>query len=330
MRSWLPPLHEVLANAYTVALPTRTRFRGITTREAVIFAGPCGASEFSPFPEYVDAEAKTWLHAALDYGWNPVQPEPLRDSVEVNATIPAISAAHVPAMLDRFPGCMTVKVKVAEPGHTLSQDVARVHAVREKLGAAVKLRVDANGGWTVREAVKAAHAFASYRLDYMEQPCATVQELRQLRDTGIGCLIAADESVRKAADPLAVARAGACDLLVVKAAPLGGVAAAAHVIEQAGLPVVVSSAFDTSVGIGMGVRLAASLPAGLLWGACGLATATLLAGDVCGPVFSVVSGRLPVCRPRLDERLLGRWRADVVRRGWWRERVIRCYNLLTD
>lgn len=323
-----PPLEEVLASLRVVAIPTRTRFRGIAVREAAIVVGPQGASEFSAFPEYGDAEASAWLAAALDFGWHE-QPPALRDRIEVNATVPAVAASAVPEVLARFPGCRTAKVKVAERGQTLADDVARVRAVREAMGPAATVRVDANGGWTVDEAESALRALAEFELDYAEQPCASAAELVELRGRLSGSVrIAADESVRKASDPLAVARTGAADLLVIKAQPLGGIRRALGIVEQAGLPVVVSSALDTSVGIAMGARLAAALPEGVLAGACGLGTVALLEGDVARTPLVPVNGGIPVERPELDAARLEQYRAAPDRESWWRERVTRCHALV--
>jgi len=324
-----PSVDELLAAAHIVAIPTRTRFRGVSLREAVIFDAPNGASEFSPFIEYGDAEASTWLRAAVEYGWGE-PPAVSRDTIPVNATVPAVEAGEVPAILTRFPGCLTVKVKVAERGHALEDDVARVRAVRAWLDAeygpgAGRVRVDANGGWSVAAASNALTALAEFDLEYAEQPCATVAELAELRARlGGEIRIAADESVRKASDPLAVARAGAADLLVVKAQPLGGIAAALDLVSEAGLPVVISSALDTSVGISMGARLAATLPDGMLFGACGLGTVALLGGDVARKPILPRHGEITVQRPRLDQEALQRFAAPPERVAWWRERITRC------
>ena len=256
----LPPLDDLLATARVVSLPLATRFRGIDAREALLMEGPAGWTEFSPFAEYSDAEAAAWLAAAIDYGWMP-QPEPRREWIPVNATVPAVAAASVPGILARFEGCRTAKVKVAEPGQRLADDVARVRAVRETLGEEGRIRVDANGGWNVDEAEHAIHALAEYDLEYVEQPCASVEELGDVRRRVkyMGIPIAADESVRRAEDPLAVAAAGAADILIVKAQPLGGVRRALELIALAELPAVVSSALDTSIGLSMGAALAAAL-----------------------------------------------------------------------
>lgn len=310
-----------------VALPLVTRFRGIDVREALLVRGPNGWAEFAPFVEYDDAEAATWLAAAVDFGWGP-QPSQLRDEILVNATLPAVAPSEVAGVLARFPGCRTVKVKVAERGQTLAEDVARVRAVRELIGPEGRIRLDANGGWNVDEAEHAAHALSGFDLEYFEQPCASVAELAELR----GRLhdwqlpVAADESVRKAADPLAVVAAGGADLLVVKAAPLGGVTAALQIVAAAGLPAVVSSALDTSIGLSMGVMLAAALP--VLEYDCGLGTAALLAADVVGKPLLPVQGRVPVGRVSVDADLLDRWEAAAERREWWLARLDRCVELL--
>ncbi|MDO4241461.1 MAG: o-succinylbenzoate synthase [Microbacteriaceae bacterium] len=293
----LPGLAELLERAVPVELPLRARFRGIVSRETLLLRGPQGWAEFAPFAEYEVQETAHWLRAAIAQGWQEPVPV-LRESVAVNATVPAVEPARVPEILARFPGCNTVKIKVAQAGESLADDIARVKAVREAMGEKAILRVDANGGWSVAAAGKAAAALQAYNLDYIEQPCATAPELAALRRTlskqGINIKIAADESVRRATDPLAVARAGAADLLVIKAAPLGGVTRARQIIEQAGLPVIISSALETSVGISAGVRLAASLPDNLLYGACGLGTVSLFAADITENPLLPQSGLLPV------------------------------------
>lgn len=323
----LPALDDVLAGVHVVSLPLVTRFRGITVREAALIEGPAGWTEFSPFLEYDDAESATWLAAALEYGWT-VPPTAQRDRIPVNATVPAVTAAEVPGVLARFDGVSTAKVKVAERGGTLAEDVARVAAVRAALGDDAAVRIDANAGWSLDEAERALIALAPYRLEYAEQPCASVEDLATLRARldGAGVLIAADESVRKADDPLRVARAGAADLLVVKAQPLGGIQRALDIVAEAGLPVVVSSALDTSVGLAMGARLAAALPA--LPYACGLGTASLLAADVTAHPLRAQGGSIGIDRIDVDRDLLDRSTAAPERRTHWRERIRRCHAVL--
>ncbi|MGN6325649.1 o-succinylbenzoate synthase [Pseudolysinimonas sp.] len=323
-----PALEELLATARVVAIPLRTRFRGVDEREAMLFEGPEGWTEFSPFVEYDDAEAAAWLAGAIDFGWNPA-PAPLRDAIPVNATLPAVGPDAVAGVLALYPGCRTVKVKVAERGQTLADDIARVARARELLGPEGRVRIDANGGWNVDEAEHALHALAPFDLEYAEQPCARVEELAELRarlhDWDIP--IAADESVRKAADPLAVARAGAADLLVVKAQPLGGIHRAMEVVAEAGLPVNVSSALDTSIGIAMGAHLAAALPE--LPYDCGLATVGLFERDVVAEPLVPVDGAIPVARPVPDTVALDALAASPERTAWWRERLTRTHAHLT-
>ena len=321
----VPSVAELLDGARVVALPLVTRFRGIEVREAMLLRGPNGWTEFSPFTEYDDAEASAWLAAAVDFGWG-VTPPAVRDSIPVNATLPAVGAERVEEVLARFPGARTVKVKVAERGQTLRDDLARVRATRAFLGPVGRIRVDANGGWNVDEAERAAHELGTFDLEYLEAPCATVAELADLRarlhDWDLP--IAADESVRKADDPLAVARAGAADILVLKAQPLGGVAAALRIAAEAGLPVVVSSALDTSVGLSMGAHLAAALPE--LEFDCGLGTAALLAADVTDDPLVPVDGSIPV--RRIEVRAGND--ASPERTAWWHERLARCARLLVE
>jgi O-succinylbenzoate synthase len=325
----LPPLDELRAEAHVVALPLVTRFRSIELREAMLLRGPQGWTEFSPFTEYDDIEASAWLRAAIDFGWRET-PTALRDRIPVNATLPAVAAGAVDGVLARFAGIRTVKVKVAEPGQRLADDVARVKATRAFLGPEGRIRVDANAGWNVDEAEHAAHALAGFDLEYLEQPCATVEELIELRTRlhDWQLPIAADESVRKAEDPLAVARAGAADLLVIKAQPLGGIHRALTIVAEAGLPVVVSSALDTSVGISMGAALAAAIPE--LNYDCGLATVGLFEQDVAVDPLVAVDGAIEVRRVEVDKRVLDERAASNDRDNWWRARLERCYRLLVE
>ena len=323
----MPELSEVLANARVVSIPLRTRFRGLTEREAVVFAGAQGWTEFSPFAEYDDAEAAAWLRAAYEFGWDPLPPL-YRSTIPVNATVPAVDPDEVERVLAGFGPCRTVKVKVAQPMQTLSEDVARVARVRELLGAEGRLRIDANGAWNIDEAEHAIHALAEYDLEYVEQPCATIAELSEIRSRVkyMDIPIAADESVRKESDPLEVARAGAANLLVLKVQPLGGIRNSMTIADTAGLPVVVSSALDTSIGLAMGAHLAAALPT--LEFDCGLGTAALLAGDVVTQPLIPLDGHIPVSRPEVDEHALARFAASPERTQWWLDRLTRVHALV--
>ncbi|MGB3827990.1 MAG: o-succinylbenzoate synthase [Ornithinimicrobium sp.] len=332
MNPAIPQLGELLQSAHVVSLPLRMPFRGITHREAMLLPGPQGWAEFAPFREYGDDEAATWLRAALDAGW--AEPVPaVRSAIEVNATVPAVPADQVGAVLDAFPSCTTAKVKVAQRGQQLSDDLARVSAVRDRLGATGKIRVDANGAWDLDQARHALGELSAYDLEYAEQPVARVEDLVRLRVAlaagGIEVPIAADESIRRAGDPMLVARSGAADLIVVKVAPLGGVRRALQIVSDCGLPAVVSSALDTSVGIAQGVALACALPA--LSHACGLGTLALFAADVADPSLVPVDGRLRrgdahTTTQNLDPELLRRHRSDEQTRRWWRDRLERCWQ----
>lgn len=324
-------IDDILGSLRVVSIPTRTRFRGLTSREAALFEGPEGWTEFSPFLEYDDAEAASWLAAALDFGWRP-SPPVLRDRVLVNATMPAIDADNVAPILARFNGCTTAKIKVAERGQSLDDDVERVAEVRRLMGPDARIRVDANGAWTVAEALTAIRSLVELDLEYVEQPCATIDELEQLRALlladGLTVRVAADESVRKASDPIEVARRGAADVLVIKAQPLGGIHAALAISSAAGLPTVVSSALDTSIGISMGLHLAAALPEQPF--AAGLATAALLAGDVTEDSLLPEDGALRVRRVVPSGRLLTSYAASSERTDWWASRIRRTYALLKN
>jgi O-succinylbenzoate synthase len=327
-------------------VPLNRRFRGVEHREGLLFCGPSGWAEWAPFPEYDDWEAARWLAAAVEAAWGR-WPAPVRDRVPVNVVVPALPhddlAPYVTDAVART-GATTFKVKVAEPGSALADDLARVATVRAALSeAGVRdplLRLDANGAWTVPEARRAARMFAAEFgpvLDYLEQPCRTTTELAELRyrlvDDDVAVRIAVDEGLRRArdlyADGLAASLRSAGDVLIVKVAPVGGVARALGLIEEIGLPVVVSGEMNTSVGLCAGIALAAAVPD--LAGAAGLGTGLLLADDVSATTLVPRDGHLAVTRRLPDESALGR-AADALGGEatlWWRERLARCARLLT-
>ena len=327
----LPALDELLGQMSVVTIPLHARFRGVTHREAVLLDGPVGWGEFAPFLEYEPREAARWLAAAVEAAWVG-WPDPVREVVPVNATVPAVAAGEVAGVVARFDGCRTAKVKVAERGQSLDDDLARVAEVRRVMGPDARVRVDANGGWSVDDALWALDALSRHGLEYAEQPCATVEELAALRialaRNGIDVPVAADESIRKAEDPLLVARLEAADLVVVKVAPLGGVRAALGVVEACGLPAVVSSALDTSVGIRAGVALAAALPS--LEHACGLGTVALLDGDVAAAPLVPRGGALGIRPVEVSRDRLEALAAPPDRVRWWRERVTACHAELAS
>jgi O-succinylbenzoate synthase len=296
------------------SIPMTTRFRGITVREGVLIEGEAGWGEWSPFLDYDAGVAEPWLRCAEEAAagdW----PAPLRSSIPVNAIVPVVPPEQAHAIVAGS-GCATAKVKVADPGASLSDDLARVEAVRDALGAGGRIRVDANGAWSVDEAVTALRALdrAAGGLEYAEQPCATVEDLAAVRRR-IDVPIAADESIRRAEDPYRVRDLEAADVAVLKVQPLGGVRACLRIAEDIGLPVVVSSALETSVGLAAGVALAAALPSLDL--ACGLATAGLLTEDVTRDRLIPVDGMLPVVVPEVDDSLLDLVAAPPDRVAWW-------------
>ena len=313
---------DLLDRLHVVALPMRVRFRGITVREIALIDGPSGWGEFGAFLEYEPPEAAHWLASAIESAYGTRSPV-LRDRIRINATVPAVPAAQVPDVLARFPGSATAKVKVAEPGQTLADDVARVNAVRALIPT---VRVDANGGWTVEQAVAAVAALtADGPLEYIEQPCATIAELAEVRRR-VDVLVAADESIRKATDPLAVVRANAADIAVLKVAPLGGVGALLDIAAQINIPVVISSALDSAVGIAAGLAAAAALHR--LDHACGLGTGSLFVEDVAE--ITAVDGWLPVVDVVPDPARLAALAASPDRRHWWIQRVRACHALLAS
>lgn len=308
--------------AHTFAIGMRTRFRGITVRQGMLWRGAVGWAEWSPFLDYEGAEIVSWWRAAdeaAELGW----PDPVRTRIPVNCTVPAVSPEQAYA-LAAGSGCGTAKVKVCEPGQSLADDLARVEAVRDGLGSAGRVRVDANGGWSVDQALAAVAALSRFDLEYAEQPCATVEELAALRTglarRGVGVLVAADESIRRAADPYRVAELEAADVAVLKVQPLGGVRACLEIAERIGLPVVVSSALETSIGIRAGLALAAALPE--LPYACGLNTVPLLSDDVVAAPLVAVGGVLEVCATEVDPEALLRSRADDAAVTFWQARLM--------
>jgi O-succinylbenzoate synthase len=330
----VPPLGELVARSRVVTVPLVTRFRGVTERTAVLVEGPFGWGEFAPFPEYPAVEAARWLAAAVEAGWTR-WPDAARDHVPVNVIVPAVGPDLATELVRSSGGCRTAKVKVAEPGSGLGDDAARVAAVSralEETGDAYAVRVDANGAWDVDQAARALEvldAIPPDGLEYVEQPCATLEEQAELRRR-VDVPLAADEGIRKAADPTHVAGVReAADVVVVKVAPLGGVAAALEVAGTYGLPAVVSSAIDTSVGLAAGVALAAAL--GSLPYACGLGSGRLLVDDVVadGDRLLPVDGRVSVTRPAPDPAKLDRLAAPPDVREEWLSRLAAAYAIMT-
>jgi O-succinylbenzoate synthase len=313
-------LDDLLATLRVIALPTRTNFRGINMREVALMRGPQGWAEFSPFLEYDDKECRPWLASAIEAA-TVARPTRYRDAIPVNGTIPELNdKKEIEDLMRSYQGVKTFKVKV---GRNLNEDVARVARVFSNAPKAA-IRVDVNGLWSVDEAL--THLYAYYEeigpLEYVEQPCATVEELRELKSKiKIPLRIAADEVIRKAADPFTVDLTGAADLVMLKVQPLGGIQRSLEIAAHHGLPVVVSSALESAIGIEYGLDLAASI--GDLTHDCGLATGSLLANDVAA--HQIVDGKITLGQisPEIDG-------LDVApdRFEWWKNRIMRVGALL--
>lgn len=313
-----PTAEDILSRAHVVALPMAVRFRGITSREALLIDGPAGWGEFSPFVEYAPAEAAAWLASGIEAAFTGLPPA--EGWVEVNGTIPATD--DVEAVLERFPGLRTFKLKVAEPTQSLDDDLRHLTTLHT-LRPDARIRVDANRAWSVDEAVEAARAFAQVcDLEYIEQPCHSAEELAEVRRR-VSTPIAADESIRRASDPFKVAQLGAADVAVCKVAPLGGVGRLHGVVDKLRLDVTVASALDTAVGMDSGL-VAAKLTGSR---AAGLATQRLFVEDVAQP-RPVVDGRIEITRTTPDPARLHELRAPTDRRDWWYQRVRDCLEFL--
>jgi len=319
---------DEITDVSVVALPLRTRFRGIVVREALIFRGSQRWSEFSPFVEYEDEEAAQWLAGAISWANDPL-PSVFRNSIPVNATVPAVSPDEVADVLSPFGSIGSVKIKVAEKGQNLQDDIARVRRVRD-LYPEVALRLDANAGYTTEQTMEIARGLKNLNLEYIEQPVASIPELKELRtwlaEEQIPLKVAVDESIRKSSDPLLVAREQAADIAVIKVQPLGGIRRAMAIASESGLEVVVSSALETSIGISHGLHLAAAMPN--LSYDCGLATARLLGGDIVDSPLVPVGGQIELREVSPSADLLEKYAASPERASWWLERLERCRKLL--
>jgi len=302
----------------TYSIPLRTRFRGLVNRQGMLAEGPAGWAEFSPFPEYDHVASLPWLQAAMEAATKP-WPEAVRDRVPINGIVPAVGGGEDAVRIAKESGCATIKLKVAEAGETLENDIERVAAIRDALPD-VTIRIDANGAWAVKDAVKAIKKLDQVAggLEYVEQPCASVEDLAQVRRK-VDVPIAADESIRRAADPFRVRDLEAADIAILKVQPLGGVRACLRIAEQIGMPVTVSSAVETSIGLSASVALAAALPE--LRYACGIGTAHLLTADVVTEPLKPVGGCLLVRRPELDEQAFAKVAAPAEVDERWQARL---------
>lgn len=309
---------------HPVRIPMRQRFRRVDHREAVLVRGPRGWGEFSPFPDYPPEVTSRWLAAALELACADL-PEPGRLEVPVNVTIPAVSP-DIAVALVKESGARTAKVKIAEPGHTEDDDFERVLAVRETLGPDGHVRVDVNAGWDLDTATVRLGRLSELDLQYVEQPVATLEEMKALRER-VPVLLAADELVRQSPHPLEVIEEGAADVVILKVQPMGGVMRVLDLARRSSVPVVISSAVETSVGIYAGL-LAASLLDALPF-ACGLGTVSLIEGDPTREPLIPMDGLLQVRRPEPEPELLRRWRPDRDRSAEMLRKLRAAAELLT-
>ena len=304
----------LLETLRVVALPMKTKFRGVTVREVALIQGEYGWGEFSPFLEYDDAESAPWLACAIEAATQP-KPQIFRTEVAVNGTIPALNGKEeLERVVNSFPGVSTFKVKA---GTNAQEDVARINTIRS-LRPHAKIRIDANGLLSVEQAVSLLQLVGD--IEYIEQPCATIQELRELKKR-IDVKIVGDEVLRKAKDPFAIDLTGAVDYLMLKVQPLGGIKRAHQLAQHHKLPVVVSSALESAVGINYGLILAASFED--MNFDCGLGTGSLLAKNVAQ--LPIVDGKIQISDvvPNLDGLDVSADRFE-----WWKNRIMRTAELL--
>ena len=305
-------LKEILASLQVLSLPTRTNFRSVTKREIALFKGPNGWGEFSPFLEYDPEESSHWLGAGIEAAFGQL-PAPVRDEIEINATLPAVDTKlDVEQILSWYPGAKVVKIKI---GGDLASDIERIENTLS-INPNFKIRLDVNGGWSVSQATESVAQIIERvgieKLEYIEQPVATLEELRALK---LPIPVVGDEVIRKAADPFAIDLNGAVDILMLKVSPLGGINRALKIAAHHKLPVVVSSALESAVGISHGLKLAASLPE--LNFASGLGTGKLLTNDVAD--LPIVNGRMKVAQVNPSGML--NFQAAPERISWWQQRI---------
>ena len=316
-------LEEALASLRVLALPMRTKFRSLDIRETALFKGENGWGEFAPFVEYSDQESLQWLESAIEAADKALSPA-LRESIPINATVPASNdEAEIEQILSWYPGVDTAKIKV---GTGIKEDLARIAAVRKHLPKA-KIRIDVNGSWSVKEALSniiAIYEVTGDLFEYVEQPVASLDELKQLKEgMSVDVKIAGDEVLRKAKDPFAISLDGAIDILMLKVSPLGGIKRAMDLASHHKLPVVISSALESAVGISYGLALAARVPN--LDYACGLGTSALFNQDVSD--IPIVNGAIKATNYPIDLDRVERYELKGERLEWWRNRISRVWNL---
>ncbi len=334
MTSGWPPgpesVEELLGAAVAFSLPLRVPFRGLTVREGMLIKGPSGWGEFAPFDDYDASRSARWLAAGLEAAWGEWPPA-LRSSIEVNAIIPGVDATRAGALAREAiweQGCTTIKVKV---GTSLADDEARVVAVRDALDSSNvdgRIRLDANGLWSLEQARTALRRLGRYGIEYVEQPCATLDDIARLR-AEVDVPIAVDEVIRLASDPQGVRLDGKADVAICKPMTVGGAHATVRFAERVGVPVVISGSLDSSIGLSACIAAAAALPD--LPFASGLGTGALFERDVTDPPIRPTSGKLTVERtaPDLEALMHATEGVSEERARWWRERLVEAYQVLT-
>lgn len=316
-------LKEVLDRTHIVSIPTKTNFRGVQFREIALIEGDTNWGEFSPFLEYEAKEAAHWLKSAIESALTPFESNGL-DLIAVNATLPAVEIKQVAEVLSWFPGCNTVKIKVGT-----KEDLERIREVF-RINAGAQIRLDANGLWSVAEAkifLESLNKEFGSSLDYVEQPCQTLAENQKLKnELTFPLKIAIDENLRNGGNLEEILKVA--DVLIIKVAPLGGISSCLQLIEKVSIPIVVSSALESSVGISAGVALAAQLPkkneSPLPFG---LGTVALLEGDVVINPLLPVDGKIKVEKANVDLGKLKKYSVSDSRKKWWHQRITDIYNL---
>ena len=338
MTVWVRRFDQILEKTHVVSLPLLVPFRGITVREVMLINGNERVGEWAAFPEYSDEVAARWLAAALEQTYSSGFSAALHSSepISVNATFPALRPDQIPDWWNKFPGVHSAKVKVAEPASSPTADYERVEAVRNVVGEEVRLRLDANGRWSLEQAEKALLGLSEFSIDYVEQPVTTVLDMVELRTRlkGSGIRLAADELIRESNGLEEIISSGAADVAVFKVSPLGGIDSTlelARTAHAAGLDIVLSSALETSVGLSWGIRAAALLrqELGSLPDA-GLGTSVFFAEDVAVNPIRVIGGAVTVHKPEVDEGQVRELAASPERTQWWQERLTRCLPLAVD
>ena len=250
-------------------------YDGVSLERVARALAACGDVNGDTPPQAYAAEEMARLDLEARRDGRPLG-EPGAEAIAVNRTLPAGPPEEVAAAALRGAraGYSCFKLKVGLP-----DDAERVAAVRTAIGSWPALRLDANGAWSVEQAVAILPALAAHDIELVEQPCATLAELAEVRRT-LGLPIAADESVCSAADVEEAARLEACDAVNVKLAASGGFSAARETMRAAaahGLEPYLSSTLDGPWGIAAALQLAASEDVSL---ACGLATLELFDAEL--------------------------------------------------